>query len=215
MSPRKIAPENKKFYLPLRVLVASLVPTVIITWYFIDKVGQNIVLKVVLVLIALAVQVVVVAVTNRTRKTRQPFFYGIYDFLTGNGNLPLRLFANGIVAIAVIALGFELSGLQPIAGVPHSFIARYVEVDLYWTTLNFLGISDTSIQPIGFSKMLTILATAIGFIFWGMYISVLINKYTEIRRLFSRKTPVKQLDRLLFNEDAGRSNKRKSKKKIE
>lgn len=186
--------------MPPRNLVGSLVPTIIATWYFIDKVGNNTLLKAVLVAIALVIQFVVVAVSTRTRKTRRSFFWGIYDFLTGNGRLPLRLFVNGIVILAVIALGFEISGLQRAEPIPSSFIVRYVEVYLYWTVLNFLGISDSSITAVGFSKFLTVLATIIGIVFWGMYISILVNKYTDIQELFKRKLPNDELDDVLYNE---------------
>jgi hypothetical protein len=191
---------SKRIYLPPRNLVGSLVPTIIATWYFIDKVGSNTHLKVILVTIALIVQVIVVAVSTRTRKTRRSFFWGIYDFLTGNGRLPLRLFVNGIVILAVIALGFEISGLQRSEPTPSSFIVRYVEVYLYWTVLNFLGISDSSITAVGFSKFLTVLATVTGIVFWGMYISILVNKYTDIQELFKSKLPNDELDDVLYNE---------------
>jgi len=193
---------KKKVYVPPRNIVGALVPTAIVAWYFIDRAGDNIPLKVVLISIAIAIQAVVVVVSSKTRKTRRSFFWGIYDFLTGNGRLPLRLLVNGMLLIALVAAASEISGLKRVGGVPSSFIARYVEVDLYWTALNFLGISDNSIEPIGFSKALAVIAALSGLVFWGMYISILVNKYAEMQELFKRKPSEDKLDRLLFNEPA-------------
>ena len=193
---------TRRAYVPIRNIIGSLVPTIIITWYFIAKVGQSVLLRIVLILIAVGLQAVMVAVSTRTRKTRRSFFWGIYDLLTGNGRLPLRLLVSAVVLIAIIALCFEISGLRRVGGVPSAFIVRYVEVDLYWTALNFLGTSDGSLEPIGFSKLLTVLATVSGLMFWGMYISILINKHLEIRELSGRKVSEERLDQVLYNEPA-------------
>jgi len=191
---------RSKLFMPPRNLVGTLVPTFVAVWYFLDKIGNVIELRIAIIVIALAIPVIVALVSTRTRKTRRAFFWRIYDVLTGDGRLPLRLFVNGMLIIAIIALGLEFSGLQRIGGVPSSFITRYVEVNLYWTVLNFLGMSDNSIEAIGFSKVWTIFAAGCGLLFWGMYISLLVNKYSEMRDLFVRNASLSELDGVLYNE---------------
>ncbi len=193
---------RSRLFMPPRNLVGALVPTFIVAWYLLDKFGGLIELRIAIIVVALAIPVVVALVSTRTRKSRRPFFWRIYDFLTGDGRLPLRLFVNGMLVIAVIALGFEISGLQRVGGIPSSFITRYVEVNLYWTMLNFLGMSDNSIEAIGFSKVLTVFATIWGLLFWGMYISLLVNKYSEMKDLFKRNASLSELDNVLFNESS-------------
>ena len=147
---------RRSAYVPLRNVISLLVPTVIAAWYFIDKVGDNTPLRIAIVGVAIGIQAVMVVVSTRTRRTRRSFFWGVYDFLTGKGRLPLRLLTNAIVLIALIALAFEVSGLKSANGVPSEFIVRYVEVNLYLSILSFLGASDNAIDPVGFSKALTI-----------------------------------------------------------
>jgi hypothetical protein len=178
--------------MPPRNVVGSLLSLAIATWYFIDKLGPGrILLRVLIVALALAVQVLVVIISTRTRKTRRPLLWGIYDFLTGNGRLPLRLAVSALVTITIFALGFESFGLK---------YARFVEVDLYWSAINFMGISDSSIEASGYGKFLTVLVTICGLLFWGMYISILVNKHLEIQGLARGGADSSEVERVHYNE---------------
>jgi hypothetical protein len=191
---------DRKLYMPPRNLVGSLVPIAVAAWYFIDKVGHNTPVRLAIILTAVAAQIVVAVVSTRTRTTRKPFFWGVYDFLTGEGRLPFRLLVNGMAAIAIIALGFEISGFRSTSAMPASFIVRFVEVNLYWTALNFLGTSDSALEPLGFGRSLTVLATLCGLVFWGMFISILINKHMEIQNKRRNRARPSDMDEILYNE---------------
>lgn len=190
----------KSIHFPPRNIVGFLVPIWIVSWYFIDKVGQDDSLKVIIFVIAILLQIAVIVNSTRTHKARRPLFWSAYDVVTGNGHLPLRVVAVQTVVMLIIALGFNVFGLQKIGGLPSSFIARFVEVDLYWTIVNFLGMSDSSIVAAGYSKFLTVLSAITGISFWGMYISILINKYAEIQEARKHDAPDEYLSEVLYNE---------------
>lgn len=195
---------KNRIYMPPRNIIGSLLSLTIVTWYFIDKVAtDNQALKIAFVSLAIIIQAMIVAISTRTRKTRRSFFWSIYDFLTGEGKLPLRLVINALVIIVLLAVGFEISGLEREGGLPQSFIVRFVEVDLYWTFSNFLGISDNSITPIGFSQALTIATTMVGLLFWGMYISILVNKHLEMQNLKNHSASEDEIDYIHYNEKSG------------
>ena len=174
-------PKKKKLDLPLRYILGSLIPITIITWYFYDKIGEEqSILKIILILVALFFQTGYLIISSKSRKKQKHMLWPIYGFLTGNGQLPMRLFVISMTLIALVAVGFEISGLKSVNPLPSSFIGRFVEIDLYWTVLNFLGNSDNSLEAVGFSKFLTILSTFLGLLFWGIFISVLVNKSQEL-----------------------------------
>lgn len=199
--------QDKRIYFPFRNLVGALVPILIATWYFLDKAKYNVYIALVIIAADIGLLGLTVAVSSRTRVSQRPFFWVLYDFVTGNGRLPLRLFVCGMVVIVVLAIGFEVSGLKVDNPTSASFISRFVEVDTYWAVLNFVGLSDSTITPLGFSKVLTILNAFFGLMFWGMYISILINKYAEIQQSLKRKASDDDLDKVLFNETKPESEK--------
>jgi hypothetical protein len=196
--------EKRRLYMPPRNIIGSLLSLTIVTWYFVDKVGgDRTPLKVAIVGLAIVAQIGVVLVSSRTRQTRRPFFWQLYDLLTGKGRLPYRLVVSALVVIVILALGFEIAGLQPLAprdGFPESFIIRFVEVDIYWSVINFLGISDNSIGAGGASQLLTVLATISGLLFWGMFISILVNKHLEIQFLERKGASPVEEDQVYYNE---------------
>ena len=190
---------NLKIHAPVRTLVVSLLPTVIIGWYLFDKIITENYQKILMIIGALLIQAVIIFVSTKTRNTRYPFFWGVYNFLTGNGKLPLKLFASSVILIVVLGLCFDFFGLQQ-NEIYTSFIIRFVELDLYWAILNFLGISDPSITAYGFSRFLTLLTAFCGVIFWGMYISIIVIKFSKILEMKKTKPSTEELDELLYNE---------------
>ena len=192
---------RKRIYMPPRNVIGSLLPLTIVTWYFIDRVGgRSTFLKFVLVIAAIGVQAAIVYLSSRTRKKRRPLFWSFYNFLTGEGRLPMRLFANALILVVFWGVCFEFFGLQREGGTPQSFIIRFMEVDLFWSLLNFLGMSDDSIQAYGFSKFLTILTAISGLLFWGMYISILVNKFVELQSLSKKNASTDEIDLINYNE---------------
>ena len=188
-----------RLYLPPRNIVGSLVPITIIAWYYVDK-ADSAPVKFIIIAAAALLQLLCVLVSARTRTTRRPFFWRIYDLLTGNGRLPLRLFSFGIGTIVVLAVGFEILGLQRGGGSPESFISRFVEVDVYWTLATFLGISIADITPLGYARILTVVTTICGMLFWGMYISVLVNKHLRLADLAKKRATLAEMDKEHYNE---------------
>ncbi|MDT7542381.1 MAG: hypothetical protein QOE33_2285 [Acidobacteriota bacterium] len=197
---------RKRVYMPPRNVISSLLPLTVVTWYFTDKLGGGrTFLKFVLVIAAAIAQGAVVYISSRTRKKRRSFFWSIYNFLTGNGRLPMRLLANALALVVFWGTCFEFSGLQRQGGNPQSFIIRFMEVDLFWSILNFLGISDDSIKTYGFSKFLTILTAISGLMFWGMYISILVNKFMELQSLSTKNASPREIDLINYNEGVNTS----------
>jgi len=105
--------------------------------------------------------------------------------------------------MVIFAVGFEVTEAERASGNPSSFIARFVEVDLYWSALNFMGISDDSIEAKGVGKVLTVLVTICGLLFWGMYISILVNKHLELQMLARSVPSVDEIDHVHYGEGAG------------
>jgi hypothetical protein len=104
-----------------------------------------------------------------------------------------------VATVVGLGIAFECAGLNSSAHTPTHFIARFVEVDLYWTIAVFLGLGVETIKPVGLSHVLTIITTICGLLFWGMYISVLVNKHLRLTQL-PASAPKRQLDEEHFNE---------------
>jgi hypothetical protein len=137
-------------------------------------------------------------------------FWNVIFFITGYGELPMRIFTVALVLMAIFALGLEISGFESANPLPSSFISRYVETDLYWTLLNFAGASDGSLQPLGFSKIITVAAAFSGLWFWGLYISVLVNK---LQKLVAQPNDSDSRDTLTGPEQVQREKPKQSKRK--
>jgi hypothetical protein len=172
--------DGRPFIPPITAILSVLLPSIVFAWYLLEK---SPLLWIRLVgLGALIVILVALYFLGRWRVTAgQSFWYRMYDLMTGEGREPFRLFVIALMVVLIIAGLFEFGGLQSADGLHRDFILRYVEVDLYWTLLSFIGISDPEIMPIGFGKFLT-LATAIsGYLFLGLYISLLSYKHLLLK----------------------------------
>jgi hypothetical protein len=196
-----MARKAPEVYFPIRNLIASLVPITLVAWYFSDKLGRDSTpVKFAVVGVAVLLQIAIVVVSTRTRHSRRPFFWAVYDLLTGDGRLPLRLLTNALIVVVLLALSFDVAGLAGDGGLPSSFISRFVEVDLYWVLANFLGISVSNIRATGASQFLTVITTICGLMFWSMFISILVNKHLRLRDMADGRMPGADVDKEHYNE---------------
>lgn len=117
------------------------------------------------------------------RRIHKPFWWRTYGILTGDGRIPLRLFVSAQIFLLVTAGLALLTGLRVNGYAKAPFIIRFVEVELFWSVSSFLGRSADSIIPSGWSKALGLLIGTGGLLFWGMYVSVLVNKFMELREI--------------------------------
>ena len=172
--------DRRIFIPPAPAILSVLLPSVVFAWYLFEK---NPLLWIRLVgLSGLSVILAALYFLGRSRiTTGQSFWYRVYNLMTGEGREPFRLFVIALIVVLIIAGLFEFGGLQSADGLPRAFILRYVEVDLYWTLLSFIGISDPQIVPVGFCKFLTLVTAIAGYLFLGLYISLLSYKHLLLK----------------------------------
>jgi len=122
--------------------------------------------------------------------------------MTEYGRLPLRLLSVMMSFIALMAGLIHLAGALKNGIRPARFIIAYVEIDLYYAILNFVGSYDASVSPSWMAEVCGLVLAISGWLFWGMFIALVISKHLETSSARDLTLNEEELQRLQFNGTA-------------
>lgn len=165
----------------LGFLFLLLIPVIILSIYVLERLGLTPDLIVIFIILILVIVIIIFILARMYfNKRNEEAWWIIYNKVTDKGKQPARLFLLATVLIIICAIVFHFYGIRSLRfSMPPTYIQQFVEVDLYWAVLSFLGSSDQDIVVTNWGKLLSTILTFSGLVFLGIWITVLLKKGSD------------------------------------